>query len=275
MSTVAIIGNLSRDVVAGAASRPGGAVFHGARALARIGALATIVARCGASDADDLVRPLEALGLPVAFRAGVRTSAFSFHYEGDRRVMRVDDIGDSWTREDITGWAGEAIGDATWVQVGALLRSDFDADTLALLAQEHRLLVDAQGLVRVAQPGPLERDARVDPGVFPPLQALKLNESEAHILAGGVEHERLRALGVPEVVVTLGSAGALVVTESVAERIPPVPVEGAVDPTGAGDAFSAAYVHARAGGAEPVDAARLANSVAAELVVRENGSDSG
>lgn len=275
MSSVAIIGNLSRDVVAGAPPRPGGAVFYGARALARMGAQATIVARCGVRDADVLVPPLEALGLPVVLRTGERTPAFSFHYEGDRRVMRVDDIGDPWTTTDVAGWAGEAVADAVWVQVGALLRSDFDADVLALLAPGRNLLVDAQGLVRVARLGPLERDARVDPGVFASLQALKLNESEARILAGGVEPERLRALGVPEVVVTLGSAGALLVTESVAERIPPVPVEGAIDPTGAGDSFSAAYVHARAKGAGPVEAARSANAIAAELVVRESGSGSG
>lgn len=275
MSRVAIIGNLSRDIVAGAAPRPGGAVFYGARALARIGARATIVARCGARDADDLLPPLEALGFPVAFRPGERTSAFSFHYEGGRRVMRVDEIGDPWTPEDITGWASEAVADAVWVQVGALMRSDFDAETIALLAPGRSLLVDAQGLVRVARLGPLERDARVDPGVFRSLQALKLNEGEARILAGGVDPGLLRALGVPEVVVTLGSAGALVVTGSVAERIPPVPVQRAVDPTGSGDAFSAAYAHARAEGAGPVAAASSANAVAAALVVRESGPGSG
>ncbi|MDH4102894.1 MAG: carbohydrate kinase family protein, partial [Thermoleophilia bacterium] len=98
------------------------------------------------------------------------------------------------------------------------------------------------------------------------LAVLKLNEDEARILAGGVEPDLLRALGIPEIVLTLGSAGALLVTTSGSERIEQVPVEGVVDPTGAGDAFSAAYVSARAQGATPVEAARAANALAAELV---------
>ncbi|MDH5280636.1 MAG: carbohydrate kinase family protein, partial [Thermoleophilia bacterium] len=136
----------------------------------------------------------------------------------------------------------------------------------AALATGRRLLVDAQGLVRLASVGPLERDADVDPAALRSLAVLKLNEDEARILAGGVEPDLLRALGIPEIVLTLGSAGALLVTTSGSERIEQVPVEGVVDPTGAGDAFSAAYVSARAQGATPVEAARAANALAAELV---------
>ena len=271
MSPIAAIGNLSRDVVGGEAPRPGGAAFYAARAFARIGADARIVARCGASDASLLRPPLEAFGLPVAFRAGEHTAAFAFHYEGDHRVMHVDEIGDPWTPADVTGWVEDALGDARWIQVGALLRTDFAAGTLAALARGgRRLLVDAQGLVRLAQVGPLRRDAEVDPEVFASLAALKLNEDEARILVGGSEPERLRGLGVAEIVVTLGSAGAFVVTASAVGRIAPVPIDGVVDPTGAGDSFSAAYVHARAEGADPVEAARAANALAADLVARES-----
>ena len=270
MSSIAVIGNLSRDVVAGDAARPGGAVFYAARALAHMGAKGRIVARCGAPDAKLLLPPLEAVGLPVTFRTGEHTAGFTFHYEGDHRVMQVDEIGDPWTTADVTDrWVEDALGDARWIQVGALLRTDFAADTLAALARGgRRLLVDAQGLVRVAQVGPLRRDAEVDDEVFASLTALKLSENEARTLAGGVEPEQVRKLGVPEIVVTLGSAGALVVTASVAEHIAPIAIEGHVDPTGAGDSFSAGYLSARAQGADPVEAARAANALAADLVAR-------
>jgi sugar/nucleoside kinase (ribokinase family) len=270
VSSLAAIGNLARDVVEGQAPRPGGAAFYAARAFARIGADARIVARCGALD-ESLLRPqLEAFGVPVAFRAGERTAAFRFHYDGDHRVMHVEGIGDPWTRADVTEWVEDGLGDARWIQVGALLRTDFVAGTLAALGEGGRhLLVDAQGLVRLAQVGPLRRDADVAPDVFATLAALKLNEDEARILVGSVEPVELRKLGVPEVVVTLGSAGALVVTASAAEHIAPVPIEDVVDPTGAGDSFSAAYVHARAEGADPVEAAREANGLAADLIARE------
>jgi sugar/nucleoside kinase (ribokinase family) len=181
--------------------------------------------------------------------------------------MQVDGLGDPWTVADATGWVAEALGETRWVLAGALVRTDFSAPTLAALAGAGRkLLVDAQGLVRLARLGPLTRDADVDPDVFAALAALKLNEHEAGVLAGGTEPERLRALGIPEILVTLGSAGALVVTDTRAERIAPVPLDSVVDPTGAGDAFSAVYLSSRAAGAEPVEAARKANAVAAELI---------
>jgi sugar/nucleoside kinase (ribokinase family) len=253
--------------VAGSPPRPGGAVFHAARALARTGEDARVVARCGATDTELLLPPLEALGLPITFQAGESTAAFTFHYEGDHRVMQVDGVGDPWTVEDAATWVADALGDVVWVQVGALLRTDFAAPTLAAIAAVGRkLLVDAQGLVRLARVGPLARDADVDPEIFESLAALKLNEDEATILAGGAEPESLRTLGVPEVVVTLGSAGALVVTATEAERIPPAEVGPVTDPTGAGDAFSAVYLATRAREAEPVEAARAANAAAADLI---------
>jgi sugar/nucleoside kinase (ribokinase family) len=267
VTAVATVGSLSRDVVAGARPRPGGAVFYAARAFARIGADAGIVARCGAADAETFIPGLESFGVPVTFRAGHTTTAFTFHYEGDRRVMQVDAVGDPWTVEDAAGWVAEAIAGAEWVQVGALLRSDFPQPTVAALAEGgRRLLMDAQGLVRSARRGPLELTGDGDPELMRSLTALKLNEAEARILAGGVQPERLRALDVPEILLTLGSDGALVVTAAHAERIDPVPLTGVVDPTGAGDSFSAGYIHHRARGAEPVEAARAANALAAEVL---------
>lgn len=267
MSAVAVVGNISLDVVAGGEPRPGGGVYYGARALAGVGADAAVAARCGLADAGLLLPPLEAFGLPVAFRSGERTSAFTFHYEGDHRVMRVDDVGDSWTEQDVTGWVRTALSGAAWVQVAALLRSDFSVATLHALAREGaRLLIDGQGLVRVPRPGPVVHDAMVDPETLQALTVLKLNEDEARVLAGGVDPSSLRALGIPEVVLTLGSAGALVVTDRLAERIPPEPAGDVSDPTGAGDSFCAIYVWSRARGADPVEAGREANATAAQLI---------
>ena len=266
MSRIAVVGSLSRDTVAGAPPRPGGAAFYAGRALARLGLDAEIVTRCGAKDAHWLLPPLESFGLPVTFREGERTTGFSFHYEGDHRVMQVDEVGDPWTAGDVTAWVDDALRDTHWVQVGALLRTDFDAGGLAQLGLGRHLLIDAQGLVRVAEVGPLQRDAHVDAAALASITILKLNEDEARVLAGGVDVDLIRRLRIPEVVVTLGSAGALVVTESAFERIPAVVIDEIIDPTGAGDSFSAAYLHARSQDAAPIEAARFANDAAAELL---------
>jgi 2-dehydro-3-deoxygluconokinase len=93
---------------------------------------------------------------------------------------------------------------------------------------------------------------------------LKLAEDEAQTILGGGELERLRELGVPEVVVTFGAGGSLVLTQDAAVRVTTRPAHG--DPTGAGDAFSVAYLSARAGGHRPISAARRASALVSALL---------
>ena len=117
MPRAAIVGDLVLDVVAGAAERPGGAVWYCARALSQIDpdADVVLVCRCAPEDHDALVPGLEKFGFPVRWQPTARTTRFSFHYEGDRRIMSIDALSDPWTRADIAGWVGDAIGDAPWV----------------------------------------------------------------------------------------------------------------------------------------------------------------
>jgi sugar/nucleoside kinase (ribokinase family) len=265
--TVGLVGNLAVDRVAGGAPRVGGAVYHGARAATRLAAGAVVVTRCAERDRAVCLAPLVELGLPVTWRPARETTAFSFHYEGDRRVMTVDAVGDPWTVEDIGGWAGEALAETSWLHVGGLLRSDFPPDTVRALADRgKRLLVDGQGLVRRGERGPLRSDGELDRSLLASVDALKLDEEEATRLAGGTGEAELRALGVPEVIVTFGSRGALVVAGDASARIPAGQVAEPVDPTGAGDAFGVAYAVARDRGLAPVDAARDASRVVAALL---------
>jgi sugar/nucleoside kinase (ribokinase family) len=261
VTALAVIGNLSRDVVAGAEPRPGGGVFWSTRALARLGWQATVSAACSARDRPLLVPPLEAFGLPVTWHESAETTAYSFHYEGDRRIMWQDAVGDPWTPQQAVAAAGEA----AWVNVCALTRTDFPPDTLAALSAGRRLLVDLQGLVRTPTVGPLHTDEHVG-DVLRHIDVLKLNDEEATTLVGSAEPERLQGLGVPEVLLTLGSQGAWVVTPDVVEHVPAVPVEGPVDPTGAGDSYSVTYLVERAEGASPVEAARAAAEAVSTLL---------
>ncbi|MGB8350138.1 MAG: hypothetical protein WCE47_06895 [Gaiella sp.] len=134
MSPIGLIGNLAVDRVAGGDPRPGGGVFHAARAASRLGTDVVVVTRCAPTDRALVLSPLEALGFPVACADAAETTGFSFHYEGDTRVMTVDAVGDPWTTADIAGWAGEALDGCEWVLVGGLLRSHFDAPAADALA---------------------------------------------------------------------------------------------------------------------------------------------
>jgi sugar/nucleoside kinase (ribokinase family) len=267
VSPIGLIGNLSVDRVAGGGPRPGGGVFHAARAAARLGTDVVVVTRCAPRDRALALSPLEALGFPVTCADAAETTGFSFHYEGDTRVMTVDAVGEPWTAADIEGWAGEALDGCEWVLVGGLLRSHFETPAAdALAGQGHRLLLDAQGITRVAETGPLREDAEIQRSLLRDLSVLKLNEREGELVAGGLDLEHLETLGVPEVLLTLGSQGARVVAAGTMTPVAPRVADGPVDPTGAGDAFSLVYVGGRVSGLDPVAAARRAAHDVVELI---------
>ena len=96
------------------------------------------------------------------------------------------------------------------------------------------------------------------------ISVLKLSEEEALALVGGLDERSLSELGVPEVVVTLGSRGCVLVAEHRLVRIPADPLD--VDPTGAGDAFAAAYVVERSRGQAPRPAAERATRLVHDLL---------
>lgn len=258
MRSIAVIGNLSRDTIDGGPPRVGGAPYHAARALRLLGGNSRIVARCAESDRRALVGPLAALGVPFDWLPAPSTATFELRYTGEEREMTIPDPGTPWSVADV-----RAIGRADWLQVGALTRGDFPPDVLAALARNSRLALDGQALVRPAAKGPLVLDADFDPDVLRHITALKLSEEELATLGG---EERVAALGIPELLITRGSAtGALVLTRGVRKRIPVRPID-VPNPTGAGDAFLAGYIWARAAGHRPASAARHAATTATRVL---------
>jgi sugar/nucleoside kinase (ribokinase family) len=255
---IAIVGNLSRDRIDGGAPRVGGGPYHAARGLHELGRRALIVAACAQDDRKLLVDPLVRLGLPVAWRASSSTAAFTIDNSGDERRMNVDALAGPWPLEPLPAAV-------RWLHVAPLSRGDFSSDDLASLARGRRLSLDAQGLVRPARTGPLEPDADYDPEILRHVSILKVAEEEAALLLDGYEERSLRGLGVPEVVVTLGSRGCIVYADGVAEHVRTHAIAGR-DPTGSGDVFAAAYVAARSTGAAPIAAGRIACSTATGLL---------
>lgn len=102
------------------------------------------------------------------------------------------------------------------------------------------------------------------------------NESEAEILSGRAVRDQASALsaakillgrGVSDVVITLGSRGALHVCAHSSRHFPAYFV-AVKDTTAAGDAFSGALAFGLATGGEVADSISLANAVAAFAVTR-------
>ncbi|MFJ2115392.1 MULTISPECIES: carbohydrate kinase family protein [unclassified Streptomyces] len=106
------------------------------------------------------------------------------------------------------------------------------------------------------------------------VETLLPNVDEARLLTGLTDPAHAAAaLGrrVPVAVVTLGGDGALVAEAGApVARVPPVPAR-AVDTTGAGDAFTGAFLAARLAGADPAAAAAAGCRAGANAVALTGG----
>jgi sugar/nucleoside kinase (ribokinase family) len=262
MRLLGVVGLVSLDRVDGGVPRLGGAPFYAAKALRLLGQPALIATKIAPEDSK---RGLHALGVPVYSRPTARTISFRIENDGDHRSMEIEELGEPWTPEDARGWLDHALRQADWVHAGALTRADFPAETLALLHRGRVLSLDGQGLVRPAEKGEVRVDANYDPGVLRHVDILKLSEHEAGALGLTLDDRSLASLGVPEIVVTLGSRGAVVFADGLAEYVPARPIE-ARDPTGSGDKFMAAYLTYRRLRHSPPSAARLAGEVVRALL---------
>lgn len=72
----------------------------------------------------------------------------------------------------------------------------------------------------------------------------------------------LADLGVPEVIITLGSEGSLIFTQNTFYRIPAFTPKAVVDATGCGDTYMAGYLSKRVKGASVEEAGEFGAAMA-------------
>lgn len=261
---VTVLGNLAVDQIDGAPPSPGGCASFAGVALEYAGGAGQIVAMGAQEDHQLFTGVLDRFGSLVRIIDSDRTAGFRLDYvDVDHRVMSVTALGPIWGTEEIE----TANPETTWVHLAPLLRADFPEATLALLAERgHRVAYDGQGLVRADRVGPLAVDRDYPHSLLRDISVLKLAEDEAVIVADGeFDAATAERLGVPEILVTLGSEGCDIYTEGDVVRVPAAWRVTGVQATGAGDMFTSCYVANRAAGAGPVAAAERAS----ELVARE------
>ena len=228
---IGVIGHRAADIVkteTGTVERPGGTPLYAHRALEALGVQCVMIERDGF------------------------TSRMHHHETGVEQW--VESVGEPFAPEDVLA----AVEGCDWVILGGQTAGDFPPATIAgLAAAGHRICIDGQGLCRGDAPGPV-RLRPFPPAAITGVSILKLNAAEARAAAGSLEPDALRALGAPEVAVTLGRAGAVGVTSNGAWTSAPTGTGAYADPTGAGDTWTAAYVLRRAQGDAPGTAARAA-----------------
>jgi ribokinase len=281
MSRIVVAGDVMRDVVAtlaapaahgsdtpaAIAERGGGAGANVAAWLARAGAAVTLIGRvgddpAGRAAADGLRAEGVDLRLTVDPERPTGTCIVLVEPGGERTMLPDPGANTALVAEPLPPGA-------THLHVAgyALLRPGSRAAALALIAA-----------ARAAGAG-----VSVDPSSAAPLAAapgfldwvagaelLLPNRDEAAVLTGiadPVGAARALAARAREVVITLGADGALWSDGEAVVHVPAFPVVGA-DSTGAGDAFAAGLLSARAAGAAPADALRAGCALAARAVAR-------
>jgi ribokinase len=248
----------------------GGKGANQAVAAARLGATVSLVGRVGADEFGRAIRE-------QLVREGVDVTHLLD--DPDRptgtAAILVDDAGEN----AIVGVPGANLG-LTPADVRAatpLLKSSAivlaPCETMIETIAEAFRIAHAAGCLCVLNPAP----ARELPAeLLAVLDVIVPNESELQTLTGRTTDtlddvtaaaEALRERGPRTVIVTLGPRGTIVVRPDGRTHIPGVSV-AAVDTSGAGDAFCGALANCLAEGATIVDAALLANAVAAVSVTR-------
>jgi ribokinase len=282
VSRIVVIGDLMVDVVVRLAAplaqasdsparilfRGGGSAANTAAWLAEAGADVALVGRVGDDDRGRLaVEELRAAGV-------------------DTRVA-VDPELPTGTCLVLTGPNGERTMAPDAGANDALAEDDLDAE---LLGERGHLHVSGYSLLRTGS-RPAARAAiglasrsgmtvSVDPSSSALLSAdflenaegaglLLPNASEAHALTGHTGPEaaaRALAEGFGEIVVTLGPGGALWTNGEEVLWAGAEPVEAVEDSTGAGDAFAAGFLSARASGSSTAEALAAGCRLAARAV---------
>jgi sugar/nucleoside kinase (ribokinase family) len=218
---------------------PGGGAIT-AIGAARLGLRSALVSPIGADAEGDFLRDaLAAEGVLWAGRHVPRTAVTAVLPADGDRAMATFDPGEQVTPGELAAVAPRAV----VLSLPRLAAAPPDARLYASVSDE-----DARSATGATVPG-VER-----------AHALLVNEREAQLLSGLHDPaEAARWLGelTERVVVTLGAGGALELSDGQVVRAEGVRCE-AVDTTGAGDLFAAAYVWADLAGAEPYERLRWA-----------------
>jgi ribokinase len=253
----------------------GGKGANQAVAAARLGANVTFVARLGTdSFGNECVSAYRAEGISTEFivqdpdaHSGI--ALIMVNRSGENMIAVGPGANSRLAAEDIQAASG-AIQAADCL----LVQLEIPLDAVQAAVQiAHRSQVKV-----ILNPAPAQK---LSPEILQSIDYLTPNETESAILAGqdptAVDQDSLphlaSILGIPNLVVTLGSKGARILQDGQSTYVPTFPVTP-VDTTASGDAFNGALAVALASGKSLPEAVRFANAAGALTATRPGAQPS-
>jgi sugar/nucleoside kinase (ribokinase family) len=213
----------------------------------RLGAKASIISKVGGDFPEAYVKQLTHEGINLSEVVTVkdsRTTSFELRYSNDlsSRTLRLRNKAPPIMVEDLPKSLHTKI-----IHVSPIAREVSYEVIEALRKQADLLSLDPQGLVRnFDEEGKVNQVPMADKRVLELIDVYKSSIDEVKAITNTSTPElaikRIHNYGVKVVIVTLGTAGAILSHESGVQKIPPYKSSKVIDPTGAGDVFIGAFL---------------------------------
>ena len=263
MKDICCIGHITRDKIITPENefyQAGGTALYMAYGFANLPHDVSfgLITKTGTESAD-VISKMRADGIDVVNFDSHSTVYFENKYgvNSNNRSQRVLAKADPFTIDEL------ADANAGIFHLGTLLSDDFSPECVEHLAQRGRISIDVQGYLREVRGERVVSTTWADMHrVLAVTSILKLNEKEKEAISNFTDPRdvarELAALGVEEVVLTLGSEGSLIYAHREFYDIPAYKPAKLVDATGCGDTYSTGYLYARMRGAGYAEAGRFA-----------------
>ena len=241
-----VLAHVTKDVITtpdNVRKMPGGTGYYFSVALGNMATKGLLITKMAT---EDFIMTKQLNGFEVV---NIK-SACSHHYENiyrdysDQREQKVHSLAEPFKVSDIPSV------ECDFIHLGPLSKYDIGLDVIEYASTKAKVSLDVQGYLREiinhrVVPCPWE-DWKEGLSM---INVLKANEFEATTLTGKDNLKQaaieIAALGVDEVVITLGSSGSLILHDNIFTEIPAFKPQKVVDATGCGDTYMAGYLFKR------------------------------
>ncbi|HZG23185.1 MAG TPA: PfkB family carbohydrate kinase [Chitinophagaceae bacterium] len=265
MFDICTIGHISTDKVVTAQTTkylPGGTSFYFSRLILYSDLRYRLITALAPEDFHT-VHDLRAAGVDVCVLPSTQTVFFENIYSADQdhRKQHVLHQASPFHISELPQTQARIF------HLGPLLADDIPVAMIEHLSKIGLVSLDIQGYLRhVSNKKVIHLDWRDKITALPHVGILKANEFEMQVLTGKTNvwdgAKYLADLGVPEVVLTLGSKGSIIYKSGIFYNIPAFKPAAVIDATGCGDTYMAAYLWMRIKGTEVQEAGEFGAALA-------------